>query len=102
MAKDHTVIELAGAACCESGAGSGRAQMEAGGCGPCVDVAIEMPATLERGNAHDAGAHRCSSPDAILSPAMAFGHPAMHASPTARGTLPGLRPAATALCPLRC
>ncbi|MCC7340239.1 MAG: hypothetical protein IT170_04060 [Bryobacterales bacterium] len=102
MADGHTAIEVPAAACCLPAAGHGGAQLEAGDCGPCMDIPISSDATFERGGTRSANPHHTASPDAALLPAAAAPCPAeplagsMRPYPAALSLTPPL------LSPLRC
>lgn len=66
VTKDHAAIEMAGAVCCTSLTQQEAAQVEAGGCGPCVDVELAVPAAFERGHANEAGNPQGLWPNALL------------------------------------
>ncbi|MCC6264057.1 MAG: hypothetical protein IT169_10805 [Bryobacterales bacterium] len=95
MADGHTAIEAPVAACCLPAAGQGSAQLEAGDCGPCIDIPISSDATFERGGTRSANPHHGASPDAVLP--LAAAAPCQTAAPA--GNMRRL-PAALSLTPL--
>lgn len=102
MAKDHTAIKPADAACCVSTTRDGIPQLEAGGCGPCVDVKIGATATLKHENTRDTASPRSLSPDAALSAASISISFSPHFARADGPTPPNLRVLPSLLSPLRC